>query len=251
MTKLNSRHGSRRHKAVSRYEAVGALRQKSGLWDRHIDNQCFFSNEQRRELWGRGDLPDARDMFQPAFAPPPSAKGMDYVADFDVRCYLPGDILVKVDRASMANGLETRAPFLDVDLVQFTLNLPWQMRFSEKQSKPLLHAACEHLWPEELRTRSKQGFGAPVKDWMQRPEIKEKYDRVRRKGGKLEGLLPGLARADLPVAYQHWALMCLGLWLERHMWKAVGIYGLQHQNYAFWPLISVGNFDVNTYEQWC
>ena len=48
---------------------------------------------------------------------------------FDVACYLPGDILVKVDRAAMAHGLETRSPFLDVELAEFVLGLPWQMRF--------------------------------------------------------------------------------------------------------------------------
>ena len=55
--------------------------------------------------------------------------GMDGATAFDVSCYLPGDILAKVDRAAMAHGLETRSPFLDVDLAEFVLGLPWRLRF--------------------------------------------------------------------------------------------------------------------------
>ncbi|HZK81929.1 MAG TPA: asparagine synthase (glutamine-hydrolyzing), partial [Humisphaera sp.] len=144
LTKLNHHLGSRRHKAVTLYNTAKELRSKPDLWDRHFAGQCFIDHAQRRTLWGR-DVPSARSLLGADYIPGAAVSGMDRVVDFDVRCYLPGDILVKVDRAAMANGLESRAPFLDVDLVEFTLGLPWRMRFSDTQSKPLLHRACQDL----------------------------------------------------------------------------------------------------------
>src|SRR5439155_909747 len=82
---------------------------------------------------------------------------MDCATHFDATCYLPGDILVKVDRAAMAHGLETRAPFLDAELADYVLSLPWQMRFGGTKLKHLLRRACGHLWPASIRERGKQG----------------------------------------------------------------------------------------------
>ncbi len=216
LTKLHHGFGSRRHQAVSLYEAARTMRVNPDLWERHLGVQCFFDAAQRRTLWDRDAVPSSQALLGGRFVPGGDVREMDRVVDLDVRCYLPGDILVKVDRAAMANGLETRAPFLDVDLVEFVLGLPWRMRFDEAQSKPLLHKACDELWPESLRTRAKQGFGGPVKDWMQRPDIRLRFDHATRSNGALADLLPGLAKA-LPKArpYQQWSLMCLGLWLEK------------------------------------
>ena len=69
-----------------------------------------------------------------------------------------------------AHGLEVRAPFLDVPLVEFTLGLPWQMRFQGDVLKPLLRDACGDLWPEALANRPKQGFAGPLPHWVQRPD---------------------------------------------------------------------------------
>ncbi|HWE03612.1 MAG TPA: asparagine synthase (glutamine-hydrolyzing) [Tepidisphaeraceae bacterium] len=217
LAKLNRRLESRRYEAVSLYEIARALRRKPDLRDRHLAGQSFLDFAQRRTLWGRDDVLPVRALLGGDFVPADSVRGMDRVADFDVRCYLPGDILVKVDRAAMANGLETRAPFLDVDLVEFVLGLPWRMRFSDTRSKPLLHEACEALWPPALRGRSKQGFGGPVKAWIRRPDIRSRFDHATRPGGALANLLPGLAKvAPTASAYRQWSLMCLGLWLEKH-----------------------------------
>jgi asparagine synthase (glutamine-hydrolysing) len=149
---------------------------------------------------------------------------MDRATDFDVRCYLPGDILVKVDRAAMAHSLEVRAPFLDVDLVEFVLGLPWQLRFKGGELKPLLKEACGTLWPPELRSREKQGFGGPITHWVRRPEVVHLMRRVTAPNSPLIALLPGAAAAvslDLPEltweeAQFRWSILCLGLWLEKH-----------------------------------
>ncbi len=148
------------------------------------------------------------------YGPSDQVIGPDRAIDFDVRCYLPGDILVKVDRAAMANGLETRAPFLDVDLVEFTLSLPWQLRFKEDQSKHLLRSNCADLWPVSVQQRSKQGFGAPISAWVQRPDMRALMKRIHSPQHPLSTILPGVDRIDHRRPQLCWSILCLGLWLE-------------------------------------
>lgn len=190
------------------------------LWERHWAWASFFKRD-RSTLWG-GKLPDGERVFRDSFTPHPTVHGMDRATDLDVRCYLPGDILVKVDRAAMAHGLEVRAPFLDAELAQFVLGLPWRTRFKDGQLKPLLRASCSHLWPEELKSREKQGFGGPIRNWIGRPEVVHLIRRVTAPGSPLLSLLPGAGatlnsvEANMPweEAQFRWTLLCLGLWLE-------------------------------------
>jgi asparagine synthase (glutamine-hydrolysing) len=83
--------------------------------------------------------------------------------------YLPDDILTKVDRASMACGLEVRAPFLDVRLVQFIQALPPAFKLGCGQTKLLLKRAAAHRLPGSILTRPKKGFGIPVARWLRGP----------------------------------------------------------------------------------
>jgi asparagine synthase (glutamine-hydrolysing) len=142
---------------------------------------------------------------------------MDRATDFDAQAYLPGDILAKVDRATMAHGLESRAPFLDVDLVEFVWSLPWRLRFADGSLKGLLREACGDLWPQELRQRPKQGFGAPIWAWVERPDVRNLLQRISRPRSPLVALLPGVGAALPRLKPQViWTVLCLGLWLEKH-----------------------------------
>lgn len=85
---------------------------------------------------------------------------------FYIRLYLQDDILVKVDRASMLNSLEVRAPFLDSDLVEFVRHLPVDMKLRGSTTKYLLRKMAAPLLPAEILTRSKQGFAVPIGQWF-------------------------------------------------------------------------------------
>jgi len=91
---------------------------------------------------------------------------------FYVRLYLQDDILVKVDRASMLHSLEVRAPFLDIELVDFLRRLPADMKLRGGTSKVVLRRAAESLLPSEVLTRGKQGFGVPIGQWLQEGRLK-------------------------------------------------------------------------------
>jgi asparagine synthase (glutamine-hydrolysing) len=87
----------------------------------------------------------------------------------DTLCYLPDDLLVKVDRAAMAVSLETRAPFLDHRVVEYAWSLPFDCKVRPGQGKWLLRRLLDRYVPRQLVERPKQGFGLPVDGWLQGP----------------------------------------------------------------------------------
>lgn len=89
--------------------------------------------------------------------------------DLDLRSYLVDDILVKVDRATMAYGLEARNPLLDYRVVEFARALPGHMHTVAPGEKQILRQVLERLLPAELFTRPKQGFGVPIRQWFRGP----------------------------------------------------------------------------------
>ena len=84
----------------------------------------------------------------------------------DIKTYLPGDILVKVDRMSMANSLETRAPLLDYRVVEYAASIPSALKLNGKEKKYILKHAFEKLLPEDVLYRKKMGFSVPLAQWL-------------------------------------------------------------------------------------
>ena len=151
---------------------------------------------------------------------PPLLTNPDDAMRDDVIEYLPGDILVKTDRASMAHGLELRAPFLDQPFAEFAASLPYRLKIDKAEDKIILRRAFEETWPEPIRTRGKQGFGAPVHRWLAEPAVTKllhkHLDDPHKKIFKhisFEASRPYTARGD----YKTWILLILSLWMEKHL----------------------------------
>ena len=89
--------------------------------------------------------------------------------DTDLKSYLPDDCLFKVDRMSMAHGLEVRVPFLDRELVEFAARLPYGFKIKGLTSKYILKRAFGNLLPPEVKRQRKQGFTIPIADWLRGP----------------------------------------------------------------------------------
>lgn len=99
----------------------------------------------------------------------PARSGLDAAQYADLKFWLPGDILTKVDRTSMAVGLEAREPLLDHRLVAFAARLPEAMRVNGRTGKYLLKRAMEGRLPHDILYRPKQGFVTPIAEWLRGP----------------------------------------------------------------------------------
>lgn len=144
--------------------------------------------------------------------------GLDAVLRSDVQGYLAGDILAKTDRASMASGLEIRCPFLDVDFASFCISLPTRLKINSQTEKLILREAYAEAWTPAIRRRGKQGFGAPVGDWLKRPEMKMLKNDLFNKQSRIFEYLP--AKSVAPYLEkdnnQTWLLLVLALWMQKH-----------------------------------
>ncbi|MCB9654560.1 MAG: asparagine synthase (glutamine-hydrolyzing) [Deltaproteobacteria bacterium] len=140
------------------------------------------------------------------------------------RLYLAGDVLVKVDRASMACGLEVRAPFLDVDLVDFVNGVPGRTKFPGLTTKYLLKQAVRPWLPAAIIDRPKKGFGIPVGEWLRGPLRGLARDLLAPSKLKREGFFDPSWVTRLLDEHEHgthdhrkplWTLLAFELWLER------------------------------------
>ncbi len=102
---------------------------------------------------------------------------VDKVLQFYTKLYLQDDILAKVDRASMMHSLEVRAPYLDIELVDFVRRIPHGWKFRGGETKYLLKKALEPVLPREILYRSKKGFGVPIGPWFRQSMLDEGGDR--------------------------------------------------------------------------
>ncbi len=137
--------------------------------------------------------------------------------------YLPYDLLVKMDRTSMAHALETRSPFLDTALIEYVALLPDDYKLRGRTTKYMLRQAFGDLLPPEIRTRGKMGFGVPLGTWF-RGQLRDYLrDQIGTPGARINAyvrpevvteLLDAHAEARADVEHQLWALLTLELWLK-------------------------------------
>lgn len=101
--------------------------------------------------------------------------GLEGALDFDLHSYLPDDLNVKMDRATMAHGLEARAPFQDHELVEYVSSLSSAFLMNPKLQKPLLREALRNVVPDEVFERPKKGFQVPLAAWFRGP-LKQAFE---------------------------------------------------------------------------
>lgn len=195
---------------------------------RYLEWISLFSEEDRKALAAIDEPPggNVRELVEPFFDPSLAMDAVARVQAFDLAQYLPGDLLVKVDIASMAHGLEIRAPFLDHSLVDFVTTLPTDYKIKGGERKRLLKEAFQGLLPESVFSRPKQGFGVPVGSWF-REELREFVrdtltDRRARQRGLLrakpvEAMLDEHAAEVADHGARLWALLCFELWAREFL----------------------------------
>src|SRR5229473_1666050 len=199
---------------------------------RTVRSQMLFAPDSRSSMYSPGYFAQVRDHnpYERLISEFRAVSDLDVTAQLqyvDVRAYLANDILVKVDKASMFNSLETRAPMLDQYLVEYVASLPSTIRMRNGVLKYLLKRVAADLLPAEILTRGKQGFGVPIKHWFRGDLNGYAYElllspRAQQRGifnpAFVRNLLQAHARTTL-VNHSSaiWALLCLELWFQIYM----------------------------------
>jgi len=163
----------------------------------------------------------------------PGGDGIAPFLWFDQRFYLPDDILMKVDRMSMAHALEVRPPFLDHRIVEFAAGLPTSFKIQGSQQKVILKRLMREKLPKSILMRAKTGFDIPVHDWFRgalRPLLLETLAEGTAAHGSLfrKDAIDGFVRRHLErkenLGYNLWGLLILFLWMKKWRIQTTPIY---------------------------
>jgi asparagine synthase (glutamine-hydrolysing) len=194
--------------------------------ERHHGWKEIFSPEVRAELRGTASAFDPVDVYRARYAETAGAPELARLQDVDFGIYLVDDLLVKTDRASMANSLEARVPFLDAVVTNFAFSLPTRHKVRGLSKKVLLRKAAEPLLPREVVHGRKRGFSIPAAAWL-RGEL-EPFARttlapetLRRQGffepAVVTRLIDDHVNGVEDRSRQLWGLLAFTLWHERHV----------------------------------
>jgi len=176
--------------------------------------EALYSPEYRRL---RGDY-RAEAQLIALMAGAPARSGLDKAQYADLKFWLPGDILTKVDRTSMAVSLEAREPLLDHRLIEFAASLPEHMRVARGQGKWAMKQAMRRYLPDDILFRPKQGFVTPIAQWFRgglAPQARALADSaaLARTGWFDSGAITGLVAAHIAGVSDHsrliWQLVML------------------------------------------
>lgn len=195
------------------------------LFYNRLNSICAFPKLDRLSLWNHSN-PTNDDIIDEANYKVKNSP-IDNVTIFDLTSHLPGQILTKVDRASMMHGLEVRSPFLDTDLIEFVFNLPYEYKIRDGEQKYILKDILLEYMPKDFVYRRKQGFGAPIEKWLSNSTMK---DYVYEKLGPKAKIRSFLSKENINnclhsfynngsrherAAQRLWVLLCLERWMDQ------------------------------------
>lgn len=168
------------------------------------------------------DCHDPYEIFDGYFSEVADCHYLDQAMYVDIKTWLADDILVKVDRMTMAHGLEVRAPFLDHRLVELTAAMPVNYKFRGLSGKHILRTSQADRLPAAVLKRHKEGFNAPISQWME-GSLRDGLEDVL--GDKATGeilnvdyvrrLISDHRRKIRDNGYKLFAILCFGLWLRQ------------------------------------
>jgi asparagine synthase (glutamine-hydrolysing) len=208
-----------RGRIVSRLSRIGAAIGASTIGSFYDALLLHFRSRELGQLLGRSiDTRGNADQF-------PGVAG-EKLCFWDLHNYLPGDVLTKVDRATMAVSIEGREPLLDHRLTEFAFSLPFGMRRGELGGKHILKRVLFKHVPQRLVDRPKRGFGVPVKHWLAtdlRPMVDDLLDPIviRQQGlfdaSMVQRYVSRLRAGDISVRQRVWLLVAFQMWHRRWM----------------------------------
>lgn len=201
--------------------------------DRYIDSVSAFNGPRKSSLYTadlavqlNGSTLAAEAVFRNYGEHLPASDPLSRLLYLDSKTYLPGDILTKVDRMTMAASLEARAPLLDHELIELAARIPSSLKLNGHETKYIFKRAMEGIVPDAILYREKQGFGVPVGEWINdqlRDRInadladRRAVERGYFKTEHIDRLLKEHAARRRDHSYALWMLWMLELWFREYI----------------------------------
>ncbi len=191
----------------------------------YLKKITYINKKERKRLWKNKKIADSK--ITTDYDDSKKLSDLDKINIYDLNMYLPGDLLSKIDRASMMTSVETRAPFLDKELVEYVYNIPTEYKTNKKKGKIILKDILEEIMPKEFVHRGKQGFGPPINDWLEKNEMKNLihnsfivseafiFSFLNKK--HIQKIINKFyQKCDKKYGMEIWILLCLELWLKNN-----------------------------------
>ncbi|MFK7694663.1 asparagine synthase (glutamine-hydrolyzing) [Paenibacillus sp. HJGM_3] len=218
------------------------LRGTTPLEERFLGNAKLLGEAAKAELLqlDRKRLRTYRDPWQVAGDFYSKTRHLDPVSRMqyiDMNLWLPGDILMKADKMTMAHSLELRVPFLDKELFEFARTIPMEYRLAEGTTKYVFRKAMEGIIPDFILNRPKLGFPVPLREWVKGPQGAMMREQIRSSGIEpyfdlkvVDRMFDQHAAGHGDFARWIWAVYVFGLWHATYMQGATSPgLGLERQ----------------------
>lgn len=194
--------------------------------ERYIDSVSHFNALRKKSLYSNGFKSQLNgnggdQIYREIASTVSTGNPVDNLLYLDSKTYLPGDILTKVDRMSMAVSLEARVPLLDHKLIEFVTQIPASLKLKGLETKYIFRQAVKGMVPDEILNRPKQGFGVPIEEWINK-QLREKIHETLSESRTMERgyfeksyittLLDEHSRRRRDHSYSLWVLLMLELW---------------------------------------
>ena len=200
---------------------------------RYIDSISHFNGPKKRALYSEavrnkmnGSFALGEKLYREIVASSASDDQVDNLLYLDSKTYLPGDILTKVDRMTMASSLEARSPLVDHKLIEYVTRIPSHLKLKGTETKYIFKKAIAALVPRDILNREKQGFGVPINEWINsqlKDRIREDLaDRRTLERGYFDAkyirlLLDEHSRGRRDHSHALWTLWMLELWHRKYI----------------------------------
>ncbi len=187
--------------------------------ERHLFYMQHFEDNMKKEMYNNlRNTQSSKQLFQRHIYHLNSKNQLDRSQYLDIKTFLPDDILVKVDRMSMANSLEVRSPFMDYRLFEFASKLPAKLRLNKLQGKYILKKFAENKIPQEIIHRKKEGFSVPLNTWFDN-ELKDITQNLLLENRRdyfnkptIQKIINNHLQRKKEYSTQLWILLNLELW---------------------------------------
>lgn len=196
------------------------------FWAKHESRVTLYHPLVHRQLLagdGNGQDRQGDNYFEATYKNIKADNEIDAILQADLRTVLPGQLLVKMDRMTMAHALEARSPLLDHRVVEFASSLPPKFKIDGSSRKVLLRRVARKYLPDELMNRPKMGFAVPLQDWLYRDHTNRVKEILVNPSAKTRDLLNQSAvrlllssdqKTNPSSSAQVWGLLILEFWLK-------------------------------------